>query len=443
MSIMQIFGICMILLIVLLLVGVPLPYCFCGALIFMVTTSGIPVRTLFIWGYTQMISTSLMAVPMFIIAGNLIAESSIAAKLIDLAKIFVGKMKGALGCICVVTCGILGAISGSAFTGIAALGSIMIPELEKEGYSRGFSTSLVTCSSILGTLIPPSVPIIIFGWTTGISILGCFMATVVPGIITIIAFCTINVIYSRKFAKLEASAEAGAVNGALAGEGKPAKSRSRIFVEAIPALLMPVIILGGIYGGVFTATEAAAVCAVLALFLGACVYRQLHMKNMKSMLKTTASSVGSIFMMIFFSMLLSQCMTQLKIPQMLVEVFLGFTDSKFVVLIMTNIFLLFVGMIVNDTTAIMLTAPLLLPLMTAYGVNPIHFGALMIVNLSCGCLTPPYASVLYFGMKVGNANFSDMMRNTLVFLICGYVPVMLLTTYVPAVSLTLPRLLGY
>lgn len=439
MDVMVAFSFCMVALLVLLLIGVPLPYCFAGALIFMVVTCDIPIKSLFVWGYTQMISTSLMAVPMFIIAGNLIAESGIASKLIELAKIFVGKVKGALGCICVVTCGILGAISGSAFTGIAALGGIMIPELEKEGYSRGFSTSLVTCSSILGTLIPPSVPIIIFGWTTGISILGCFMATVVPGIITIVTFSAINVYYARKAVKKEIAAEA-----AQEGEtASTAKSKRRIIMEAIPALAMPVVILGGIYGGIFTATEAAAVCAVLALLLGVLVYRQLKVANMKTMLRNTASSVGSIFMMIFFSMLLSQCMTQLKIPQMLVDIFMGFTDSKFLVLLMVNVFLLFVGMIVNDSTAIMLCAPLLLPLMTAYGINPIHFGALMIVNLSCGCLTPPYASVLYFGMKVGNAKFGEMMKNTLVFLTVGYVPVMLLTTYVEEISLFLPRLLGY
>mgnify|MGYP000265935160 CR=1 FL=1 len=399
----------------------------------MVATCGIPIKSLFVWGYSQMISTSLMAVPMFIIAGNLIAESSIAEKLVDLARIFVGKVKGALGCICVVVCGIMGAISGSAFTGIAALGSIMIPELQKEGYSRGFATSLVTCSSILGTLIPPSIPIIVLGWTTGISILGCFMATVVPGILTIISFSVINVVYARRYAKIENTA---AIEGQVAN-GKPKASRA--LLEAIPALLLPVIILGGIYGGFFTATEAAAVCSVLALLLGALVYRQLKVKNTVQMLKTTASSIGSIFMMIFFCLLLSQCMTQLKIPQMLVDIFLGFTDNKFVVLIMVNVFLLFVGMIVNDTTAIMLCAPLL----TAYNINPIHFGALMIVNLSCGCLTPPYASVLYFGMKVGNASFGEMMKNTLVFLLVGYVPVMLLTTYVESISMFLPRLLGF
>ncbi len=313
----------------------------------------------------------------------------------------------------------------------------MIPELEKEGYSRGFATSLVTCSSILGSLIPPSVPIIIFGWTTGITILGCFMATVVPGVLTILTFSAINMFYARKYAEKKEQIEMEDT------AGQQVRAKKKIFLEAVPALAMPVIILGGIYGGLFTATEAAAVCATLALLLGVLIYRQLKMANMNTMLKSTASSVGSIFMMIIFSMLLSQCMTQLKIPQMLVEAFMGFTDSKFLVLLMVNVFLLFVGMIVNDSTAVMLCAPLLLPLVTAYGINPVHFGALMIVNLSCGCLTPPYASVLYFGMKVGNAKFGEMMKNTLVFLLAGYVPVMLLTTYVEEVSLFLPRLLGY
>ena len=441
MDVMTAFALCMCLLLILLLVGVPLPYCFAGALIFMVITCGIPIKSLMVWGYTQMISTSLMAVPMFIIAGNFIAESGIAEKLVNLARVFVGKVKGALGCICVVVCGIMGAISGSAFTGIAALGSIMIPELEKEGYSRGFSTSLVTCSSILGTLIPPSVPVIIFGWTTGVSILACFMATVVPGIITIITFSAINVFYARRYAKKGAVADAQAVEQQDASA--PVKSKGRTFIEAIPALLMPVIILGGIYGGLFTATEAAAVCSSLALLLGAMVYRQLKVSNTVKMLRRTASSIGSIFMMIFFCLLLSQCMTQLQIPQMLMDLFLGFTDNKLVVLFMVNVFLLFVGMIVNDSTAIMLCAPLLLPLMTAYGINPVHFGALMVVNLSCGCLTPPYASVLYFGMKVGNAKFGEMMKNTLVFLLVGYLPVMLLTTYIEPISLFLPKLMGY
>lgn len=313
---------------------------FCGALAFMVMTCGIPIKSLLVWGYSQMISPSLLAVPMFVIAGNLIAESGIAEKLIALSRVFVGKVRGALGVICVVVCGIIGAISGSAFTGIAALGSIIIPELRKEGYSRGFATSLVTCSSILGSLIPPSVPLIIYGWATGTSILAGFMSTVIPGIITIITFSTLNVVYARKYAG----------KGEVAVEGivpEQMKSKRRTLFESIPALLMPVIILGGIYGGIFTATEAAAVCATLAIVLGIFVYKKLKIRNTSDMLRSTASSIGSIFMMIFFCLLLSQAMTRLMIPQKLVEVFLGFTDNKYVVLLMVNVFLLFVGMIVN------------------------------------------------------------------------------------------------
>ena len=435
MDVMLAFGICMCLLLLLLLLGVPLPYCFAGALAFMVMTCGIPIKSLLVWGYSQMISPSLLAVPMFVIAGNLIAESGIAEKLIALSRVFVGKVRGALGVICVVVCGIMGAISGSAFTGIAALGSIIIPELRKEGYSRGFATSLVTCSSILGSLIPPSVPLIIYGWATGTSILAGFMSTVIPGIITIITFSTLNVVYARKYAG----------KGEVAVEGivpEQMKSKRRTLFESIPALLMPVIILGGIYGGIFTATEAAAVCATLAIVLGIFVYKKLKIRNTSDMLRSTASSIGSIFMMIFFCLLLSQAMTRLMIPQKLVEVFLGFTDNKYVVLLMVNVFLLFVGMIVNDTTAIMLCAPLLLPLVTSYGISPVHFAAIMVVNLSAGCLTPPYASVLYFGMKIGNASFGEMMKNTAVFLVVGYLPVVLLTTYIEPISMTLPRIMG-
>lgn len=435
MDVMLAFGICMCLLLLLLLLGVPLPYCFAGALAFMVMTCGIPIKSLLVWGYSQMISPSLLAVPMFVIAGNLIAESGIAEKLIALSRVFVGKVRGALGVICVVVCGIMGAISGSAFTGIAALGSIIIPELRKEGYSRGFATSLVTCSSILGSLIPPSVPLIIYGWATGTSILAGFMSTVIPGIITIITFSALNVVYARKYAG----------KGEVVVEGivpEQMKSKRRTLFESIPALLMPVIILGGIYGGIFTATEAAAVCATLAIVLGIFVYKKLKIRNTSDMLRSTASSIGSIFMMIFFCLLLSQAMTRLMIPQKLVEVFLGFTDNKYVVLLMVNVFLLFVGMIVNDTTAIMLCAPLLLPLVTSYGISPVHFAAIMVVNLSAGCLTPPYASVLYFGMKIGNASFGEMMKNTAVFLVVGYLPVVLLTTYIEPISMTLPRIMG-
>ena len=417
MNVMVAFAICMCLLLILLLIGIPLPYCFAGALIFLVATCNVPVRSLFVWGYSQMISTSLLAVPMFVIAGNLIAESGMAEKLVGLARVFVGKIKGALGVIVVVICGIMGAISGSAFTGIAALGGIMIPELRREGYSRGFATSLVTCSSILGSLIPPSVPLIIYGWATGTSILAGFLSTVVPGILTIITFSVLNIVYARKYANAPVVEETVA-------EEKP-KSKKKVIIESIPALMMPVIILGGIYGGIFTATEAASVCAVLAILLGIFVYRRLKAKNTLNMLRSTASSIGSIFMMIFFCLLLSQAMTQLQIPQMLV-----------------NVFLLFVGMIVNDTTAIMLCAPLLLPLINAYGISPVHFAAIMVVNLSAGCLTPPYASVLYFGMKIGHAEFGEMMKNTAVFLLIGYLPIVLLTTYIEPISMALPRLFG-
>ncbi|MCI8513148.1 MAG: TRAP transporter large permease [Lachnospiraceae bacterium] len=436
-DVMVIFLICMLILMALLFLGVPIPYCFAGALIFLILNTEIPIRTLLIWGYSQMISPTLLAAPMFIVAGNLIGESGIAERLLEVARIFVGKIKGALGVVCVITCGVIGAISGSAFTGLASLGTILIPELRKEGYSNGFATALITCSSILGVLIPPSVPLIIYGWTTNTSILAAFLSTVIPGVMTILTFSIINLVYARKFAVAEPAEEK------TEEETERLPGKRKVIIGAIPALMMPVIILGGIYGGIFTASEAASVCAVIALIVGIFFYRRLKGRNIIGTFRKTSSSIGAIFMMIYFSMLMSQVLTQLQIPQKLVEVFLGITDNKYLVLLILNIFLLLVGMIVNDSTAILLVAPLLLPVAQSYGISSVQFAAIMVVNLAAGGLTPPYASILYFGMRIGHVKMGELMKSVLVFLLVGYLPVMLATTYIEPVTMFLPRLFGY
>jgi tripartite ATP-independent transporter DctM subunit len=205
---------------------------------------------------------------------------------------------------------------------------------------------------------------------------------------------------------------------------------------------MPVIILGGIYGGIFTPSEAASVAAAVALLIGIFIYKTLDRKATVKVLKNSANSIGGIFMMIFFCYMLSQSLVYLQIPQRLVEVFMTITDNKFIVLLIINAFLLCVGMITSDTVGIVLCAPLLLPIVQSYGIHPVHFCAIMIVNLAAGGLTPPYASIMYFGMKVGNCKFSEIYGPTMRLLVFGYLPVMLLTTYIEPISMTLPRLLG-
>jgi len=435
---MTIFLLDIILLVALLIVGTPLPFVFGGGILFMIAFTDISVKSLMLWGFNQMLSPVLLASPFFMLAGSIIADSGIATRLMNFANLFVGKLRSGVGVLSVVTCGILGAISGSSFTGIAAVGPVLIPEMEKRGYERGFATALVTCSSILGVLIPPSIPLIIYGWVTGTSVLGAFLSTIIPGLITMVMFSIINIIYVNKLPPENRTAILPETKS-----GSIQNSKIRIFASAIPGLMLPIIILGGIYGGVFTPTEAAVVAAVVSLPIGLFVYKELNAKNTYTLFKKSSVSIGAIMTMITFCLILSQTFVMLKIPQQLVDIFMGITDNKILILLIVNVFLFFIGMIVNDTTAIILTAPLLLPLVVSIGISPVQFAAIMTVNLAAGGITPPYASVLYYGMMVGETKFNDIIKPVMNFLIFGYLPVIVLTTFWEPVTMFLPNLFGF
>ncbi|BAL00915.1 putative transporter [Oscillibacter valericigenes Sjm18-20] len=333
-----------------------------------------------------------------------------------------------------VTCAIIGAISGSGFTGVAATGPIMIPRMVEQGYPRGFATALVTVSPVLGLLIPPSAIMIIYGWITETSILACFLSTVGPGLLVMFLFCFINMLSCRKF-------------DLTLMPPMPIREKVQVtgkrFFTAIPALLMPIIILGGIYGGAFTPTEAAAVAALYSIPVGLWVYRAMKLKDVKKMTFDSICSIGSIMIMIVFCLMLSQTFVMLKVPQALIEIIFGLTTNKTLILILMNLFLFLVGMIVNDSTGMLLCAPLLLPLVQQLGISPVQFAAIMGVNLAMGGVTPPYASILYLGMRIGKCEFSEILTPTMKLLIFGYVPVVFLTSFWPDLSLFLPRLFGY
>ncbi|MDR2893585.1 MAG: TRAP transporter large permease [Deltaproteobacteria bacterium] len=417
----------------LLSLGVPITLCFGGALCFMSVVGDVSMKGMVLWGVQQILSPTLLCIPLFIYAGSLMSDSGIAKYLLEFVDVFVGRVRGGLGVVATISCALIGAISGSGFTGVAATGNMLIPEMVKRGYPRPFATALVTASSLLGVLIPPSTPMIIFGWVTGTSVLACFLATVIPGILVTLIFCLINRFYAARFPLV--------MLPPMSREEKRRQLAIRGW-KALPAIAMPVIILGGIYTGVMTPTEAAAVAVAYAIPVGFFVYRGLNLKNWYKVSVVSAVSVGSIMIMILCSMMLSQTYVMLQIPQMIVEAVFNITESKMVILILLNLLLLFVGMIVNDTTGIILCAPLLLPLATAIGIDPVQYAAIFGVNLAIGSLTPPYASLLYLGMRIGKVEFTEILPPIMIFLL-GYVPVMLLTTYVPAVSLFLPRLLGF
>jgi len=424
----------MLILVILLTLGVPLPFCFGGALLFMTFFTDISIKGLLLWGFYQLINPVLLTIPLFIFAGGIMSESGIAKHLLGFVDVFIGRIKGGLGVVAVVTCAIIGAISGSGFTGVAATGPILIPRMTKDKYPQGYATALVTCSSILGVLIPPSTLMIIYGWVTETSILACFLATVGPGLLIVLSFSIINLFSARKMPLI------------LQPPISFKEKRKKILIstwKAIPALLMPVIILGGIYGGVFTPTEAAAVAVIISLPIGFFIYRGLTLKIFYKTGKDSATSVGTIMIMILLALMLGQTFVMLRIPQAIINFMFGITTNRFFLLFIINIFLFIIGMLVNDATGIVLAAPLLLPLVKELGITPVQFAAIMGTNLAMGGVTPPYASLLYLGMRIGKVEFIEILKPTLRFIILGYVPVVFLTTFWPELSLFLPRLLGF
>ncbi len=417
-----------------LTLGVPLPYCFGAALMVMYFIGDVTMKGMMLWGFQQLGNPVLLAIPLFVLAGTIMSESGIAASLLRFVNAFIGHVRGGLGVVAAVSCAVIGAISGSGLTGIAAIGPLLIPEMEKRGYPREYATALIANSSILGLLIPPSVTMIVYGWVTDTSILACFLATLGPGLLIMFNFSVVNLIMARKFnLHLDEKPSFSELSSEVVKRG----------FNATPALLMPVMILGGIYGGIMTPTEAAALAVIYAIPVGFFVYKGLRWSNFLEAGKEAATAVGAIMIMILFSMILGQMFVYESIPQQLVSSIFEITDNKLLLLILINILLFLVGMVVNDITAIILIAPLLLPLMNAIGVSPIQFAAIMGVNTAMGGVTPPYASILYLGARIGNVKVTKVIPPAMVLIVTGYVPVVFLTSLWPDLSLFLPRLFGY
>ncbi len=421
-------------LVVLLTLGVPLPYCFGAGLMVMTVIGEATMRGMMLWGFSQLTNPVLLAIPLFVFAGTIMSVSGIAASLLQFVNVFIGRVRGGLGVVASVSCAIIGAISGSGLTGIAAIGPLLIPEMERKGYPRAYATALIANSSVLGLLIPPSVTMIVYGWVTDTSILASFLATLGPGLLIMLNFCIVNLFMARKFPLI--LDEPLEFTELMKQSGKKT-------INAIPALLMPVIILGGIYGGIMTPTEAAAVAVIYALPVGFMIYKGLTFKILLESGKESASAVGAILIMVLFSLMLSQIYVMEDIPQMMVDKIFEITDDKVLLLILTNLFLFGIGMIVNDITAIILTAPLLLPLMSALGVSPIQFAAIMGVNTAMGGVTPPYASILYLGARIGKVKFTELIKPAMTLILFGYIPVVILVSVWPDLSEYIPRMFGY
>ena len=432
MSLLAIIGI--IILIILLIIGVPVPFCFAASVVFMIVAGGYDPSLPLHFGYYKMNALILLAIPLFIMAGGIMGEGGIGERLVRLIELFIGRIKGGLGAVSVVACAVFGAISGSAAAALSAIGSIMIPRTDERGYPTAHSAALISCASVLALLIPPSIDMILFGWLAEESIAACFLATVGPGIFTIITLCLINwwllrrtpLVVSPKMNIKETSVELG--------------GRSR---DALFALMMPVVILGGIYGGIFTPTEAAGVSVIYAIPVALFIYRGLNLRRLGSVLVDTATTSGVIMLMFFFALILSQLFIRENLPHQIAALILGVSPNKYIILLMVNIFLIFIGMIMDDVSGITLTTPLLMPLMRGLGVHTFQFAAIIGTNLGMGCMTPPTAPLLYLGARVANVEMKDMLKPAIVMILFGMLPGVLAATYWPELSLWLPRVAGF
>ena len=430
---MTVFLLTMLLVIALLLIEVPVGFAFgIGALGFGLL-QGTDISFYAAYGYTQVSAFSLLAIPLFILSGTLMGASGISERLLNFVNAFVGRTKGGLGAVTVLTCALFGAISGSASAAIAAIGKIMVPRMIKEGYPAGHATALVAVSSVLALMIPPSIPMIVFAIAIRESVAKCFLATMGPGVLLAMVYCGLNFWFLRKndTIQVEQKVDWETTFKEIGNTGK----------RASLAIIMPLIVLGGIYSGVATPTEAGAVALVYTLAVGMLIYRTLPFEKLFNSTVEAARLTGSIIMVLFFLFVMSRGMVLAEIPNQFAELLLSISDDKIVILLLINLLLLLMGMIIDDVSGGVLAAIILLPVTQQIGLDPIHFAAIVGTNLGLGNISPPCAPLLYMAGGVTRQRLSTYVGPTMKFLLLGHLPMVLIVTFIPEVSLFLPSLI--
>lgn len=430
---MEIILIALGVLIVCLLIGIPIPFTFTASALVVVIMGGYDPGFLVPYGFNKAGSIILIAVPLFIIAGGVMEKGDIGRQLIDLVEVVFGRFKGGLGAVSIVSCAVFGAISGSGAATLACIGSVMFPRLEKAGYPRGYSAALLSNACVLGLLIPPSLNMIMFAFVGGQSVLASFLATVVPGIILVIFMCLTNYFTLRKVETVQVT-ESYDFATTIKLMGKKTFS-------AIPALLMPAIILGGIYGGAMTPTEAAAISVIYAIPVGMFIYRKMSLKELYETIVTSGITTGVILTMLLSVMILSRLYIMENIPETLMQIMLTISSNRIVLILLLNLFMVIIGMLMDDTSAILLATPIILPIAIKLGIDPIHFAAILGVNTGMGNITPPCAPFLYLGSRLGKAPVNEMMGPTIRLILFVWLPTLAITTFIPEISLFLPNLL--
>lgn len=368
---------------------------------------------------------TLLAIPFFMLAGEIMNRSGIVEDLLHFSRALVGRVVGGLAHVNVLMSMLFAGLSGSSVADTSAIGSIMIPMMNKEGYDKPFSVAITCASSLIGVIIPPSIPMIIIGAIAQISIVRLFLGGAIPGIMFGLALMGLSYVYAKK-------------RGYPVGTGASLREFVAVSRKTVWALILPLIVLGGILSGLFTATEASALAAVYAMIVARVIYK-LEWQRYAAILRKTAINTGIVMLICGTAMALTWYLATAQVPQQMTRFMIGFTDNRYVFLLLLNIMLFVVGAVIDLTPALFLLVPILLPVSTHFGLDPVHFGVIMVANLSVGLVTPPVGTVLYVGTTIGKIALHELVRELLPIYLMLFL-VVLMITYLTPIVLWLPSL---
>ena len=411
--------------------GVPIAYALVLAALAGALWIGIPIEAVMLQISSGVSKFAMLTIPFFVLAGAIMAEGGMARRLVAFANVLVGflRLRGGLSLVNITATTFMSGISGSSVADASAIGSVMIPQMEKSGYPRVFSTNVTISASVQGLLVPPSHNAVIYSLATGgtISIVSLFMAGVVPGLLLGFSLMVLCLVLAYRYRH-------------PTGEAVALRDMLRIAGDAVWGLGTLVIILGGILGGVFTAIEAGAVACVYAFLVTMFVYRDYRWKDLPRLIYRTLRTVAVVMMLIACAASVGYMMALMQMPAAITAFFLTLSSNKYVILLLINAMLLVLGCLLDMAPSILITTPILLPVVTKFGVDPVHFGMIMLLNLGIGLCHPPVGATLFVGCAVGRVSMEDVMKEIWPFYGVMFA-VLMLVTYVPAISLWLPRLL--
>lgn len=421
-----------LLVLIFIVLGIPIAFSIAFASLIYIAVMGIPMDVVAMSMVRSLDSFALLSVPLFILAGFLMSKGGITKRLVNIADGFVGHIYGGLGMTAALASTIFGAIAGSANATAAAIGSITLPAMVDKGYEKGWAGALQSTASIIGVMIPPSIPMILVGATAGVSIGGMFIGGIVPGFMFAGGLMIVSYFYCKK-------------TGAGIAQGSERRFSCRRVLKSLKeglwALGMPLIIIGGVFSGIFSATESAAVAVLYGLFVGVFIYKDLKLKDILPMLRDSMVLTASIGFILVTASFLSWIITTEKIPQQLLSLFLSITDNQFIIMLLIVVFLLIVGTFLETTAAVIMLSPILVPFIVNLGYSPIFAGVLIVVVLAVGMITPPVGVVLFVCSELLGVKVMEVIRKLPIFLFVS-VAVILLLTYIPQLIDFLPNLVG-